>query len=267
MDRVLTVSVTGFLMIRKKITPAQFKKVILSTEKKLKRIEQNRASLHLNRFTRAVIHLLLKTSLPKEKIFGTEHIPEKRASIYVLCTHPTAFDGHVLTRVVRKKSPLPMLGQTHFDNFVEIGLGYFLRGSPNTFPVYRTKASLPPKRQKTYFGKNGLFGQIGDDMLKKAESLNYRIITAIVNLLGENKINYLVSIGRLQNKDIGTFFNPTAVEILQRRKSEVPVIPVTFFCNKPQKVPFNARIRMTIHKPIHEHRKIKERLIPYLNVR
>ena len=267
MDRVLTVSVTGFLMIRKKITPAQFKKVILSTEKKLKRIEQNRASLHLNRCTQAIVHLLLKISLPKEKIAGTEHIPEECASIYVLCTHPTAFDGHILNRVVRKKSPLPMLGQTHFDNFLEIGLGYFLQGLPNIFPVFRTKASLPPQRQNTYFGKNGLFGQISDDMLKKAESLNYRIITAIVNLLGENKINYLVSIGRLQNKDIGTFFNPTAVEILQRRKSEVPVIPVTFSCNTPKKVPFNARIRMTIHTPIHEHRKIKERLIPYLNVR
>ena len=263
---VLSASVNGLLMIRKKITPAQFNKVILSTEKKLKRIEQNRASLHLNRFTQAIVHLLLKTSLPKEKISGTEHIPEERASIYVLCTHPTAIDGHVLNRVVRKKSPLPMLGQTHFDNFVEIGLGYFLLRSPNTFPVFRTKASLPPQRQNTYFGKNELFGQISDDMLKKAESLNYRIITAIVYLLEENKINYLVSIGRLRNKDIGTFFNPTAVEILQKTSYEVPVIPVTFYCNKPKKVPFNARIRMTIHTPIYEHRKIKEKLIPYLNV-
>jgi len=266
MDMVLPVGVNGFLMIRKKITPAQFKKVILSTEKKLERIEQNGASLHPNRFTRAVINLLLKTSLPKEKISGTEHIPEERASIYVLCTHPTAFDGHVLNRVVRKKSPLPMLGQTHFDNFVEIGLGYFLLRSPNTFPVFRTKASLPPQRQKIYFGKNGLFSQIGDDMLKKAESLNQRIITSIVYLLGENKINYLVSIGRVRNKDIGTFFNPTSVEILQRTRSEVPVIPVTFSCNTPKKVPFNAQTQMIIHAPIHEHRKIKERLIPYLNV-
>jgi hypothetical protein len=209
--------------------------------------------------------MLLTISFPKQEIAGIEHIPEKRASIYVLCTHPTAFDGQVLTSVVRKKSRLPMLGQTHFDNFVEIGLGYVLRRSPNTFPIYRTKASLPPKRQKTYFGEMGIFSQIPSHMLKEAEGLNRLVISGMIDSLNGNRINYLLSIGRVSNKDMGTFFNPVAMEILQKTQDVVPVVPVTFSCSKPKKVPFNASMRMTLHNPMHERQNIKKSLVPYLN--